>query len=206
MLECKACIRRCVRTIFADVLHSAQKSTLLPLSPQNLKTSCLLPSARRNYHSARTTQRHLLRQHGSLGRKHSGARHQTTQAIAAAERSYEAPPSYQPRSQSKSFIPTGIKTFDKPGQRGNALNLRKQKQLDTELVYLQDPLKLAENTIALLRNDDNEKAHDLVRRASKRIPCTVSWNHLVDYAMSTGSVKRAVHIYNEVFNPSWLIW
>ncbi|KAL9035533.1 MAG: hypothetical protein Q9180_004812 [Flavoplaca navasiana] len=93
---------------------------------------------------------------------------------------------------------TGIKTFDKPGQRGNALDLKKQKQLDTELVYLQDPLKLAENTIALLRNDDNDKAHDLVRRASKRMSCTVSWNHLVDYAMSTGSVKRAVHIYNEM--------
>ncbi|KAL8884829.1 MAG: hypothetical protein Q9215_007201 [Flavoplaca cf. flavocitrina] len=75
--------------------------------------------------------------------------------------------------------------------RGNALNLKKQKQLDTELVYLQDPLKLAENTIALLRNDDNEKAHDLVRRASKRIPCTVSWNHL----MKKRAQKPDAHTY-----------
>ena len=201
MLDCRACIRRCIRTIFADVLQSAQRSNSLRQLPPGLQISSLLPTARRNYHSARTTQRHLSRQHDLLARKHLGTRNQTTQSIASADRSYDAPSPYQPRSQNKSSIPTGTTPFDKPGQRGNALGFKKEKELDTELVYLQDPLKLAENTIALLRNDDEKKAGDLVRRASKRIPCTVSWNHLVDYEMSIGRVKRAVKLYNEVFKP-----
>lgn len=67
-----------------------------------------------------------------------------------------------------------------------------------ELVWLQDPVKLAENTISLLRNDDHEKALDTVRLASKKESCTVSWNHLIDYDMSKGKVQKAVKIYNEV--------
>ncbi|KAL8922637.1 MAG: hypothetical protein Q9172_003511 [Xanthocarpia lactea] len=91
-----------------------------------------------------------------------------------------------------------MKPFDRPERGESAVEFRKKKHLDRELIYLQDPLKLAENTIALLRNDDNEKALDLVRLASKQIPCTVSWNHLVDYEMSKGRIQKAVKTYNEM--------
>ncbi|KAL8659263.1 MAG: hypothetical protein Q9226_000533 [Calogaya cf. arnoldii] len=85
-----------------------------------------------------------------------------------------------------------------PSRHRLGLITRKKKHLDRELVYLRDPVKLAEKAIALLRNDDAEKALDLVRQASRSTSCTVSWNHLIDYTMSTGSIKKAVGIYNEM--------
>ncbi|KAI4261150.1 MAG: hypothetical protein L6R42_003646 [Xanthoria sp. 1 TBL-2021] len=150
----------------------------------------------RDYHSARPTQRNLPRQDGLQNRRHSTASHQTTQALSADDRFYTAPP--PPQLNLQRFDPRGVKPLDRPGRRNNAADFKKKKHLDRELLYLQDPLKLAENTIELLRNDDNEKALDLVRLASKKMPCTVSWNHLVDYEMSTGRVKSAVKIYNEM--------
>ncbi|KAL8733436.1 MAG: hypothetical protein Q9166_002062 [cf. Caloplaca sp. 2 TL-2023] len=89
--------------------------------------------------------------------------------------------------------------LDKPTLEVDAnQSLKRKRNLDRELLYLRDPLKLAENTIALLRNNDNEKALELVRMASKKIQCTVSWNHLVDYEMSKGRIQKAVKIYNEM--------
>ncbi|KAL8670204.1 MAG: hypothetical protein Q9168_005250 [Polycauliona sp. 1 TL-2023] len=86
----------------------------------------------------------------------------------------------------------------KRGQGRSEVDFKREKELDKELIYLRDPVKMAENTIDLLRNDKNEKALELVRRASKHLPCTVSWNHLIDYEMSKGRIHKAVTIYNEM--------
>ena len=84
------------------------------------------------------------------------------------------------------------------GKEGKTKDFKREKQLDKELLYLQDPVKLAENTKSLLHNDDNAKALEIVRLASKRTSCTVSWNHVIDYEMSKGRIQKAVKIYNEV--------
>ena len=73
-----------------------------------------------------------------------------------------------------------------------------QRALEQELRFLRDPLKLAENTVTLLKNGQDEKAGQLVRMASKSMACTVSWNHMIDYEMSKGRVSRAMTIYNDV--------
>ena len=73
-----------------------------------------------------------------------------------------------------------------------------EKSLREELKYLGDPLKLAEYIDDLLRKNAFEKAAELVRMASKSIPCTVSWNHLINYEMSQGRINSAVKLYNEV--------
>ncbi|KAL8690177.1 MAG: hypothetical protein Q9218_004327, partial [Villophora microphyllina] len=78
------------------------------------------------------------------------------------------------------------------------LRERKTRDLRHELTYLQDPLKLAENTVNLLRKDDDAKALEIVRLASKATPCSVSWNHIIDYQMSKGKVQLAEKIYNEM--------
>ncbi len=75
-------------------------------------------------------------------------------------------------------------------------------RLEKELVWLQDPLKLAENTVSLLKDNKSEKAIEIVRMASKNVSCSVSWNHLIDYEMSKGSVHKAIKIYNEVGRSS----
>ena len=79
-----------------------------------------------------------------------------------------------------------------------------KSSLEQEIRWLNDPLKLGDNTVKLLRQDEAEKALALVRLASKDIECTVSWNHLIDYLMSKGKVADATKLYNEVCTQSSL--
>lgn len=70
--------------------------------------------------------------------------------------------------------------------------------MERELLYLGDPRKLADYIHSLLCKDQNQKAYELVKMSSKRVPCTVSWNHLIDFEMSQGRVGNACKLYNEV--------
>ncbi|SLM40573.1 Pentatricopeptide repeat [Lasallia pustulata] len=87
-------------------------------------------------------------------------------------------------------------------QKANAMAKRQQferRHLKRELPFLRDPLKLADHILGLLRQDEEKKALEMVRLASRRKAAfTVSWNHLVDYEMSKGRVSNAVKIYNEM--------
>ncbi|KAL9118087.1 MAG: hypothetical protein Q9187_005372 [Circinaria calcarea] len=74
----------------------------------------------------------------------------------------------------------------------------KRTELEQELRYLRDPLKLAENTLSLLRQDAHQKALELVRVASRTMACTVSWNHIIDHDMAHGKVSAAIKTYNEM--------
>ncbi|KAL8701221.1 MAG: hypothetical protein Q9224_000605, partial [Gallowayella concinna] len=163
------------------------------------------PLARRGYRSARLTQHDTfnhLKRSGTPGERPSRTRLQTTPDISRTRRfSSPPPPSPAEYHQDTTLAHKDAILFgglERPGQNNDVVEFRKRKELDRELVFLQDPLKLAANTIDLLRKDENGKALDLVRRASKQIPCTVSWNHLVDYEMSKGRIQKAVKIYNEV--------
>lgn len=73
-----------------------------------------------------------------------------------------------------------------------------QTSLEQELRYLRDPRKLADYILSLLRKDQEEKAYELVKMSSKNLPCTVSWNHLINFEMSQGRVGNACKIYNDV--------
>jgi tetratricopeptide (TPR) repeat protein len=66
------------------------------------------------------------------------------------------------------------------------------------LTYLGDPLKLADHVLHLLRQNRFDEAELLVQTASKRFPCTVSWNHLMDWQLSQGKVNTAIKTYNAV--------
>ncbi|MCJ1254506.1 hypothetical protein MMC24_002321 [Lignoscripta atroalba] len=74
----------------------------------------------------------------------------------------------------------------------------KRESLEQELRYLRDPLKLAENTVSLLRQHEHQKALEILRVASRDTACTVSWNHVIDYNMASGRVTAAIKAYNEM--------
>ncbi|MCJ1281408.1 hypothetical protein MMC26_000727 [Xylographa opegraphella] len=90
----------------------------------------------------------------------------------------------------------------KPAFDANRKTAFKQTELDRELLHLPDPLKLAEHTLDLLRQDEHIKALAIVKHASRIMPCTVSWNHIIDYNMSKGRVSPAMKTYNDVGSPS----
>ena len=161
MLECSACIRRCIRTIFTDVLDSPRP---LQHSHQRLVPQPRSPSAwiRRGY---------------------------ATEATSFENRPVQPHPPPAPY----------VGRSNRPIKQETPY---KKKNLEEELRWLKDPLKLATKVVDLLRQDEFQKALELVRLASKDIQCTVSWNHLVDYEMSKGRVTNASKIYNEVYTPS----
>ena len=72
------------------------------------------------------------------------------------------------------------------------------KITDQHLVYLKDPLKLADFIRKTLRDGDFETAQKIVRAASKDVQCIVSWNHLVDWQVTQGKLNAAIKTYNEV--------
>ncbi|KAL8946721.1 MAG: hypothetical protein Q9222_006921 [Ikaeria aurantiellina] len=133
-----------------------------------------------------------------MEQKLSPKRYQTTQAALKTEDSSDASPpqSIFNRGERQLSIDEGHARFR---QRIKDWDIKKKKKsLEVEMLFLQDPLKLAENTISLLRKDDLEKALEIVRVASKRRQCIVSWNHIIDYRMSKGHYTQAVKTYNEV--------
>lgn len=73
-----------------------------------------------------------------------------------------------------------------------------QTSLNQELRYLGDPRKLADYIHSLLRKEQKQKAYELVKISSRNLPCTVSWNHLIDFEMSKGRVGEACKLYNDM--------
>lgn len=165
MLDCKACIRTCLRTIFGGVLQ--------------------IPKSRQQTHTSQPQQQ--WRQMP-----------QRIYSTAAAAAQGQEPLSTVPVRQSR---PKWL--VNQHGeQRANAIRRGQQfkkRDLKRELPYLTDPLKLASHVLDLLHKGEAKKALVIVRLASSnQVPCTVSWNHLVDHDMKQGRVTDAMRIYNEV--------
>ena len=159
MLECRACVLRCIRAIAGDAFR-----------PQRLPRRRLLLTPRISHQTFR--------------------RHAST-AVALPDHEDELVPGKQP-----------LPDEDGGGEDGNkqlkGLSLQDKKNLNLELKWLSDPLKLAEHVHYTLRDNKPEKALDLCRLASKKQEVIVSWNHVVDWHMSKGKVDQAIKIYNEM--------
>ena len=176
MLDCSACIQRCIRTAFSDVLTSTTAPPLTPPAP---------PRRLRLYHA----------------QSWNSARRYATEAFQQRPTTDSVPAEI---ISSSTLDPDVNAAFSKPsrppGRHYSESNLKR------ELAWLSDPLRLAQEVGKQLKLDTNvgyEKAEGLVRLASKNMACTVSWNHLIDYDMSKGYVKRALKHYNEVGTCSW---
>lgn len=102
-------------------------------------------------------------------------------------------------SQSEKDKPSSVEQFTLHKQRALARSsVFTQTSLEQELRYLKDPRKLADYIDILLHKDQFGKAYELVKKSSRDLPCTVSWNHLINFDMSTGRVGNACTLYNDV--------
>lgn len=163
MLECSTCLRRCIRTVFADIL---------PIHPPLRTSNRFLPK-----HPGQTT---------CLPRGYN------TDAIPFEKPPPRGPPGLPP-------LPTRyVPRSNRPEPQEEPFS---KSSLELELRWLKDPMKLAKHTVELLKGDQQQKALAIVRLASRDVPCTVSWNHLVDYEMGKGRVANGVKLYNEVRLP-----
>lgn len=196
MFDCRACISRCIRTLFSDALQNT--SQLASLHPSVAACNSRHADLRRDYHA---TARLFRTGHHTVPNLRT-LRHQTNQAIPRKDDHPEpSSSSTNPRQTDRVALAKHDRTT-KQRDPNQASGEKKTRELKQELTYLEDPLKLAENTVKLLRKDDHEKALDIVRMATKRTSCVVSWNHIIDYQMSKGKIHPAEKIYNEVPIPS----
>ena len=116
---------------------------------------------------------------------------------------------------------TANKARDESEERGQQVHLKKhvnrqpatvgkfkqfsRTDLEQEIRYLSDPLKLAQNTLDLLHKDEAAKALEIVRLASRTTASTVSWNHIIDYHLSKGRVAESLKVYNDVLSRMTII-
>lgn len=192
MFRCNACTRRTLGTVFSDVLEQPYQLILTASPPPPSPPPSPHYSSRARAPSAHSQQpwNWLRRGQASYATVASTAlstpHHSHDQSYSAAPIPFTTRPSRtSPNNQA------GVRTQPEP-------SIYKQAELERELRWLRDPLKLADRTVALLKEDCYFKALALVRLASRDLLCTVSWNHLIDWNMSKGKVNPAVKLYNEV--------
>ena len=177
MLDCPACLQRCLRAVVRR-----------PNAPLAFRRNVSLPTQLRNNHPRvrpYSTAIEVSRDQGFITarQKVRGASNerwypgQTENARILAHKHRTHGPRDAVSDHNSDFV---------------------GRQLRSELSYLQDPLKLSDRVWQLLHQNDSEKATALVRLACAKIPCVVSWNHIIDWNMSRGKANTALKIYNEV--------
>ncbi|KAK4930822.1 hypothetical protein LTR49_002586 [Elasticomyces elasticus] len=97
------------------------------------------------------------------------------------------------------FVPIVRRTNVDISESGEKeLTASRDRAIRKELQWLTDPAKLADHVHYVLRCDNAEKALELVRMASNKMQCVVSWNHCLDYFMKDGKVAEAMKVYNDM--------
>ena len=182
MLDCPGCLQRCFRAV---VYRSK------PLNASRRQSSVFTPSG---------DQLHRFRPHSTAVEpsQERGFITARQQARRVSKERWYPPQEENARILAHKHRAHGPKdTTFSPDIQPSRSDLG-ERQLQSELAYLKDPLKLSDRIWNLLHQDDSEKAIALARMASSKLPCVVSWNHIIDWHMSKGKVNTAMKIYNEV--------
>lgn len=72
------------------------------------------------------------------------------------------------------------------------------REASIQMKYLQDPIKLAQFVRERLRDNNLELVQTVVNKASARMSCVVSWNHIIEWHLENGKMNGALKMYNEV--------
>jgi pentatricopeptide repeat protein len=186
MYNCKWCIRRCLNTFIGDINLAGQTCiypSRIPSATRKAYNTGATPNQTEDRPSKFSVSRLSDNNSQSQLSKNRSASQETLSRDEARQRWLDSR-GQRPTDKVGRFVPS------------------KTRAIQKELVYVKDPLKLAEVVRDYLRKDLFLQAEELVKAASKDVLCTVSWNHMVDYLMSNGKINSAIKIYNEVRNWS----
>jgi hypothetical protein len=203
MFPCSACFGRAVTVLLGELPLASKSTSTLPAAAA--ATSARRPhstvaSIRKGHH--RRVLRETLASKGAIPLKKSTLRKGPS---AAAVRDLRA----RERNRATLGIEAPVASADpaaagNPGHYGVACSgggggqTKAQQQYAVQ--FLKDPLKLASAVLGQLRLGDVQGALGLVRASDRQKVenNVVSWNHVMDYAMSVQDVKGALAVYNEV--------
>lgn len=188
MLQCPSCLALCLRAVVNDapvLSRSALRtpSRLIPRSGHAPPVSRSYATATATTRNRRGTTREEYEQRSKTKLGHLREKHESGRFV----------PLNVPGRKSRAPVPRSQR-FDTDFE----LTAKEKKDLELELRYLKDPLKLANHVHQVLRSNDAKKALSLVRTASGEMQCIVGWNHCIDWLLSRGEVKAALKAYNEV--------
>ena len=177
MFSCPGCLQRCLQALaYRSNCSPTFRSKSLPLAKKTGKI-CQLQRYSTEVEPIRNTgflSEHLAARGASKERWYP-SKERNARILAQKHRRSEP---HEPSSDTRSDLD--------------------ERVLWLELDHLKDPLRLADRIWNILCQDDVDKATALVRMASPRMECVVSWNHIIDWNMSKGKVNTALKIYNEV--------
>jgi len=172
MLPCPACMRRCLRTLIGDL---PQRS----ISSRSTRVTSSFGRAS----SART--------YASFVANEKFSKDSSANSSIFTDVSSSTPNTRQEWLESRGVRPT----WKERSRESSDLD----PQTAHDLRHLKDPLKLADYVRKKLQGGNFDVAQKIVRAASKDFQCVVSWNHLISWQLSNGSLNAALKTYNEVF-------
>jgi hypothetical protein len=195
MLNCRACLWRCVQPFDRPANIDRLRRNVNPLLRQGQQR--LLATVRKT-----GTQPTYLTDVEKLAQSKDEPWKNSAMA-ANQQRRERAVLRQQPsRDAERQETPNLMKLRRRdPNMSDTDWNRRKR-----ELRYLQDPLELADFVKAELNKDKVDEMKQLVQMASHSMSCVVSWNHIIDYYLAKEKVNAALKVYNEVCMVESELW
>lgn len=216
MLNCRACLWRCIQALDAPTANVARlRRDVNPL---------VLPGQKRLIRStpdtARETRPPRPTSDGAPQKRHSrytqdvvrktGTRPTHLMEVEKLSRGGRDPWKNSPVAANQRKRERAALRPQRPQQVYETPNLARLGRRDPtisesdwnnrkrELRHLQDPLELATFVRQELGKGRTDEMLQLVRMASHSMQCIVSWNHVIDHLLAKERVNDALKVYNDV--------
>lgn len=192
MLNCRACLWRCIRAL--DTSSSTS---------YNLRRDAVSVIARGQQRSIKSSTRAVGRFQpefrtdvDKLARSEDEPWKKSVQAVKQKERARDELKRVPASTGGSGKEMDGSSPW--MGKRDPSMSTSEWDRRRKELQYLRDPLDLANFVKKELGKGKSTEMLQLVRMASHSMQCIVSWNHIIDNLMGKERVTDALKVYNEV--------
>ncbi|KAH4071767.1 hypothetical protein HBH50_068390 [Parastagonospora nodorum] len=189
MLNCRACLWRCIEAVDAPAGNV-----------QRLRRH-VNPFLRPGQRRLQSTREDVVR------KKEWKPRYQSeTDRLSSKKKdpwSTSAVAANQKKRERAALRQEPQKVYDTPnlaklGSRDPDVSDRDWNNRKRELRHLQDPLELAVFVKSELRKGKAAEMLQLVRMASHSMACIVSWNHIIDHYLANERIADAMKVYNDM--------
>ena len=187
MLECNACLLRCLRAVCHDVSSSVLINSIRPLLRLRVERS-----NRTSWRHASSLAVDKRKTHASLS---SVDRRKTRTLSPSVDRGN----GHAARGENAIMRAVRSRALDNAKFSPDNVTKEQWRRLKLELPWLDgDRLRVLRRTKQLLKDHRQAEALELVKLASRQQECTIAWNAILEDLMSQHKVNEAFSTYNDV--------
>ncbi|KAH7077788.1 hypothetical protein BKA63DRAFT_467161 [Paraphoma chrysanthemicola] len=190
MLNCRACLWRCIQALDASASNAQRLHR--DVTPIFLLGQQRLFSTRHDVVRKTASRPSQPVDVERLSRSHQEPWQRS--AVAANQKRRERAALHEPHPQNVVETPN----LARLGRRDPSMSDADWNNRKRELRHLQDPLELATFVRQELQKGKAKEMLQLVRMASHSMQCVVSWNHIIDHHLAKERVNDALKVYNEM--------